>query len=183
MTQREMTQRDSVDPHVEQSVEEFPSIDPEVEGIVARICKVNRYLDVSLDDTLEGFDLNRGDFRILVHLRSAGPPYEAAPKVLGDYFLISTGSMTNRLDRLETRGLIERSPDPKDRRSVVIRLTDKGISLLDDAVALQAKKESDVMGPLTDEERKVLVSALRSLVVSMEDRFGPAPRRPVGDPS
>jgi DNA-binding MarR family transcriptional regulator len=173
--------KDYVDGHVEQAVQEFPSIDPEVEGIVARICKLNRYLDVSLAETLEGFDLNVGDFRILTHLRSAGPPYEVGPKQLADYFLVSSGSMTNRLDRLESRGLVERRPDPSDRRAVLVRLTPGGISLLDDAVALQAKKETDIVGALSKTERKALVSTLRSVMLSAQERYGPAPRRDVDE--
>ena len=174
-------EKDYVDGHVEQSVREFPSLDPEVEGIVARICKLNRFLDVSLAETLEGFDLNVGDFRILVHMRTAGPPYEVSPKELADYFLVSSGSMTNRLDRLEGRGLVERRPDPNDRRAVVVRLTEGGISVLDDAVALQGKKETDIVGALSKTERKALVSALRNVMLQVQERFGPPPRRSVGE--
>jgi DNA-binding MarR family transcriptional regulator len=171
--------KDYFDQHVEQSVREFPSIDPVVEGVVGRICKLNRYVDVIQGETLEGFDLNVSDFKILLHMRKAGPPYERSPSDLAEHLLVSSGSMTNRLDRLEQRGLVARRPDPSDRRAVLVNLTERGNSVLDDVVALQAKRESDVLGPLDDKERLVLADALRKLMIPMEERFGP-PAKPPG---
>jgi DNA-binding MarR family transcriptional regulator len=169
-------EKDFVDKDVERAVREFPSIDPDVEAIVERICKINRYFDVAMGETLDGFDLNRGDYRLLMHMRSAGAPYEKSPSELADFLLVSSGSMTNRLDRLENRGLLTRRADPGDRRAVLVQLTDKGKSVIDDAVALQAKKESEIVGPLVQGDRDALMRSLRQLTYTMQERFGPPPR-------
>src|SRR3954452_20747181 len=105
---------------------ELPDLDLGTEGIVERIQKINRYIGRLLDETLKEFGLDMGEWSVLMALRRTGTPYRLSPGVLARHVGLSAGAMTNRLNRLEERGLVRRSRDESDRRGVVVELTDAG---------------------------------------------------------
>jgi DNA-binding transcriptional ArsR family regulator len=98
-------------------VREIPSLDRLTEGIVERIDILSRYFDQSMETTLAEFGLDRRTHRVLARLRYQGPPYRLSAGALAEGMGLSSGAMTNRLDRLEAAGLVRRLPDPDDRRS------------------------------------------------------------------
>jgi DNA-binding MarR family transcriptional regulator len=149
---------------------ELPGVDLEVEGIVDRINGLNRRLHKLLDDTLSEFGLGLGDWKVLNHLQSAGPPYRRAAGKLAERAELSSGAMTNRLDRLEETGLVRRVPDPDDRRSVKVELTDHGLKVWEDALRTGAAQEALVAAALTTEEKQQLNSLLRRLMLEFEHR-------------
>ena len=114
------------------------------QGIVERIDKLERYIDATMRETLDSFELSTGEYKLVMHLRYGGPPYRGKPGKLAKWLGLSTGAMTNRLDNMERRGLIRRLDDPDDRRGVIVELTDEGKALWDTAVGAQAEKESIV---------------------------------------
>ena len=165
-----VTERDHVDVFLEIFGEHLPVKDLVVEGIVDRIGGLSRRFNREMDKTLEDFGLNSGESKVLGILWRAGEPHLASPGVLAKFAELSTGAMTNRLDRLEQAGLVRRLPDPDDRRAVQVELTEKGKRTWEKAVAAQAKKEAVVASALTDREKEQLTKLLRKLMLGYEKR-------------
>ena len=171
------TARDVIDEHVELAVREVPSIDPAVEAVLGRIDKLDRYQDKAMAETLARHGLTEGEYKVLVRLRLAGAPYRLSPGELSDALLLSTGAMTNRLDRLEEDGLVVRNPEPRDRRGVQVELTPKGLEVLAGAIEEQAAKEIELLAVLDDDEKAQLNDLLRKLMLRFGAIMGPPPRR------
>lgn len=148
----------------------FPGLDLEVEGIVDRIAGIGRRLNRTMDETLAEFGLDSAEYKALSVLAQAGAPYRSTPGRLAERMDLSSGAMTNRLDRLEQAGLIRRLPDPDDRRRVVVELTDHGRETYRDAVGAQAKKEALVTAALNEREKAQLNALLRQLMLEFERR-------------
>ncbi len=163
-----MGARDSIDDFLERACKIFPRLDPEVEGAVDRICKLNKRFDTMLEHAVEAFGLNKGEFKVLITLRQHNDDFTMSPGELGDELLLSSGAMTNRLDRLEAARLIAREPDPDDRRALIVRLTVDGLQKIDEAVNAAAHNEAAVVSVLSPAEQKRLNVLLRKLVVSFE---------------
>jgi DNA-binding MarR family transcriptional regulator len=163
-------QRDHVDRFLETIHLVLPDLDLEVEGIVDRIAGLSRRIHRSMDETLAEFGLDSAEHKALSALAQAGPPYRSTPGKLGKRMDLSSGAMTNRLDRLEEAGLIRRLPDPDDRRGVVVELTEEGGRVYQQAVGVQAKKEALVTDALNEREKKQLNSLLRRLMLEFERR-------------
>jgi DNA-binding MarR family transcriptional regulator len=163
-------QRDHVDRFLETIHLVLPDLDLEVEGIVDRIAGLSRRIHRTMDETLAEFGLDTAEHKALSALAQAGPPYRSTPGKLAKRMDLSSGAMTNRLDRLEQAGLIRRLPDPDDRRGVVVELTEEGRRLYQQAVGVQAKKEALVTAALNEREKKQLNSLLRRLMLEFERR-------------
>ena len=164
--------RDPIDDFVERACRIFPRLDPEVEGIVDRVCKLAKKFDGILEHGTAEFDLDKGEYRLLVQLRQRDPDFAMSPGELGGSLMLSSGAMTNRLDGLEA-GLVTREPDPEDRRALIVRLTPAGIAKIDQAVNAGTDNEIAVMSVLTPAEQKRLNALLRNLVLSFERRPQP----------
>lgn len=162
-----METRDSIDDFLMRSRNIFRRLDPEVEGIVDRVCKLGKRFDTLLERAVDAFELNKGEYRLLVTLRQVEGQH-MSPGDLGAQLLLSSGAMTNRLDRLETAGLISREPDPNDRRALVVRLTDEGMGRIDEAVNAEIDNEIAVVSALSPAEQKRLNILLRKLMLVFE---------------
>ena len=171
-TQPPDVERDSVDARLEVWGRELPDLDLGIEGIVDRIDAIKRYLDRTMQDTLEAYDLSHGEWKLLANLRWGGPPYRGKPGKLAKRLGLSSGAMTNRLDNMERRGVIRRVDDPDDRRGVIVELTDEGRRLWDETVGVQAEKEAVVGRALTVDEREQLNDLLRRLMHAFEAEHG-----------
>lgn len=147
---------------------ELPELDLATEGIVERIQKLAARFNHEMDLTLREFELKRGEWHLLAALRKSGPPYRRSPGQLSEDLGLSSGAMTHRLDRMESAGLIRRLPDPEDRRSLQIELTDAGWQLWQDSTGTQARKEALIAEALTDEEKEQLNVLLRRLMLAFE---------------
>ena len=117
---RKRDEHDKLDDWLDIWTREIPNLDPVTEGIVERIQNLYKDFDRSMEETLTKHDLDRRAFHLLGRLRSYGPPYRRTPGQLAGDMRLSSGAMTNRLDRLEAAGLIRRLPDPNDRRGQLI---------------------------------------------------------------
>jgi DNA-binding MarR family transcriptional regulator len=113
------------------------------------------------------FGLQSGEFDVLATLRRSGPPYALTPTALYEATMVTSGAITNRLDRLESAGLISRTPHPGDRRGVVVQLTETGRALIDDAVTAHVANEHQILSGLTREEQDTLARLLAKLVGSL----------------
>ena len=163
-------ERDHIDRFLESIAGVLPELDPAVEGIVDRTMGISRRFKRMMEETLAGFDLTYGEYQVLGALRQAGEPYRSSPGRLASHTELSSGAMTNRLDRLEKAGFIRRLPDPDDRRGVLVELSAQGRKVYNDAVGAQARKEALVAAALGDEEKEQLNALLRRLMGEFERR-------------
>jgi DNA-binding MarR family transcriptional regulator len=163
-------ERDHVDRFLETIHSVLPELDLEVEGIVERIGGISRRINRTLDETLAEFGLDSAEYKALGSLAHSGPPFHSTPGKLARRMELSSGAMTNRLDRLETAGLVRRLPDPADRRGVVVELTEKGRETYGRAVGVQAQKEELVTAALSAREKRQLNALLRRLMLEFERR-------------
>lgn len=180
MAKKHPSEPDAVDANLEVWARELPDLDLATEGILERIGKIDRYIERTMRDTLEGFDLSHGEWKLLGRLRYSGPPYRGKPGKLGKQLGLSSGAMTNRLDNMERRGLVRRLDDPDDRRGVLVELTDEGRRVWGDAVGAQADKEMVVALTLDEREKRQLNDLLRRLVNAFERHYGPPGHEELG---
>ena len=112
------------------------------------------------------YGLQSGEFDVLATLRRSGSPYALTPTALYEATMVTSGAMTNRLDRLEKAGLILRGPHPSDRRGIVVQLTEKGLALIDEALTAHVANEHEILAGLTIAERETLAVLLGKLIDS-----------------
>lgn len=158
--------------HVDRWLEsvELPGVDKEVEGIVDRINGLRWRFNAMADETLEALGLALGEWKVLTHLRLSGPPFRRSAGALSKRAELSSGAMTNRLDRMERAGLVKRVPDPDDRRGVLVELTEEGHRKWKEGLAAQAANESLIAAALTKVEKRELNALLRRLMREFERR-------------
>src|SRR6266536_3686474 len=173
---------DHVDHLIEQWRRERPDLNVSPMGIIARVSRLSRFLERSIDSVLSHYGINESQFAVLAALRRAGPPYCLSPTELYNSLLISSGAMTNRLDRLTVAGLIRRIPDSVDGRSKLVQLTPKGHRVIDEAVAAHYENEHHLLASLSLNEKGSLANLLRKLLLEFEDHSPaklPANSRPL----
>jgi DNA-binding MarR family transcriptional regulator len=160
---------DEIDRMVQSWEPEIPGVDVDVEAAVQRINWIFRKIRRRMDETLAEHDLSYEEWGLLGHLKRPGPPYTSTPGKLAQMQGLSSGAMTNRLDRLEEAGLIRRRPDANDRRSLQVELTDKGQKVWLDTVHAQAAKEAAIGAALNKRELAQLNNLLRKVLSEFED--------------
>ena len=157
-----------LDPHVRLAVATWPQIDPAVEGIVTRIAKASRLLDAEMRASLAHVGLTKEELKVLMQLHSGPQTHGALCRQLD----VSTGAMTNRLDKLERAGLVSRSQDPNDRRGVMLTLTGPGDERLDAYIDRGADRESQLLEGLSGSDKRQLNELLTKLVDSLDAELG-----------
>jgi DNA-binding MarR family transcriptional regulator len=138
--------------------------------VLSRISRLARHLDRERRSAFAAHDLEPWEFDVLSALWRQGAPYELSPGALLRATLVTSGTMTNRIDRLEQAGLVRRRPDPQDKRGVLVTITTAGRSRVDDALADLLKAERTLLAPLPAESRRVLADLLRVLLVPLDAR-------------
>jgi DNA-binding MarR family transcriptional regulator len=160
---------DEVDRLVAAWQRERPDLDVAPLQVLSRISRLARHLDRARSAAFGAHDLEAWEFDVLAALRRAGSPYVLSPGRLLGRTLVTSGTMTNRIDRLEASGLVERLPDPSDRRGVHVRLTPAGKDRVDGAMADLLEHERGILDVLTPTQRLRLADLLRSLVQPFDD--------------
>lgn len=144
---------------------EYPELDSDVMATVGALLEAGQLLEKQrLIPFAAKFGLQKGEFDVLASLRRAGAPYELTPTNLYEAMLLTSSAMTSRLDRLERAGLVERRPDPADRRGVRVRLTAKGLDLINEILPQHVANEQDALARLDVAERKELDRLLGKLI-------------------
>jgi DNA-binding MarR family transcriptional regulator len=173
MTMKKTEERDHVDRWLENAwLEEIPNLDFVVEGIVDRMNGLSRRFKRSLKETLAEHGLSWEEWEVLGALRRAGPPFQRSAGELAEISELSSGAMTNRLDRLEKAGLVKRLSDPNDRRGVLVELTRAGQKAWLESTGAEAAREALIAAALTDREKEHLNTLLRRLMLEFERREG-----------
>ncbi|MDF0604492.1 MarR family transcriptional regulator [Neisseriaceae bacterium TC5R-5] len=146
-----------------------PDLETSSTEVVGRIARLEYFITRRLLQNLAQYQLNIGEFDVLAALRRKGPPYQLSPGMLQNMVLISSGALTNRINRLEDADLVTRSIDPNDRRGVVVTLTDKGYTLIEEAVTQHLATEAELLAGLNDDERSTLAGLLKKMLQAQEN--------------
>lgn len=164
---------DHVDAIVAQWHRERPDVDVTGMAIIGRISRLEKVIRPRLNAVFAQHDLESWEFDVLATLVRNGEPHQLTPGQLLDSMMITSGAMTNRIDRLEQRGFVERTKSPDDGRQVLVTLTAGGLEKIDAALVDHAENELAIIAPLDDDQRTRLVELLRILHRSVVD--GPDP--------
>lgn len=164
---------DAVDHIMNQWRRERPDLDPSPMGLIGRLARCEMLLRRKLDETFERFGMTSWEFDVLATLRRAGHPYSLAPTALYSSLMVTSGTMTHRLQRLEKVGLVERVKSSEDLRSMLVQLTEAGLTLINQAVEAHIANEQAILDLLPSDSReqldKHLVTMLAVLETSMDE--------------
>ncbi len=162
-------ERDGVDLILEQWQRERPDLDASPIGIIGRVSRLARELEQRLEPVSRAHGLEAGWYDVLATLRRSGPPYRLRPSEFTRALMLTSSGTTKRLDRLEQARLIERAPDPDDRRGTLISLTPKGRALVDRVSDAHLANEARLLETLSAAEREQLARLLRKLRLGLPD--------------
>lgn len=155
---------DEVDELVQAWLRERDDLDLSPVEVFSRISRLARLLDLARREAFTAHQIEPWEFDVLAALRRAGRPYQLSPGQLLRETMVTSGTMTNRIDRLSERGLVDRSPDPDDRRGVLVGLTAAGKRAVDGAFETLLASERDLLAELSGTERKQLAALLKRLM-------------------
>lgn len=164
--QKSTEQHDVVDDVLDQWRRQRPDLDASSMGIVARVQRAGRLLGLAVAGRLAEFGLEAWEFDVLATLRRAG---EITAGQLARASMVTSGAMTNRVDRLVKRGLIERRPDPRSRRTILIRLSQEGREVVDAALVEHVDNLDSLTSTFSPNEREQFASLLRRLLIDLGD--------------
>lgn len=164
---------DEVDRLVAAWARERPDLDIAPLEVLSRVSRLARHLDRGRRSAFARSGLEGWEFDVLAALRRAGAPYELSPGRLLTQTLVTSGTMTNRIDRLASRGLVARRPDPADRRGVQVRLTPAGREAVDTALESLLAHEHELLRGLSPRERARTADLLRRLLVAFDNKPTP----------
>jgi DNA-binding MarR family transcriptional regulator len=157
---------DVIDRLVEEWNRERPDLDVSPTHVLQRITRLYLLQSASFAEVFARFGLTFGEYEVLAALTRSGPPYRLKPTELAGALVLSSGAVTNRIDRVEAAGLVERLPDPHDRRGTLVALTAKGRTVVDQAVRDHLANEERLLRALSSNESAQLTRLLRKLLVS-----------------
>ncbi|TWD55796.1 DNA-binding MarR family transcriptional regulator [Agrobacterium vitis] len=159
---------DAVDQILAQWQNERPDLNVTPMGLLGRLGRLREHLARNVEAVLQSHGLNSSSFDVLATLRRAGSPYQLPPSDLLATMMVTSGTMTNRIDQLEKQGLVQRLPNPQDRRSLLIALTDKGFALVDKAVTEHVANQQRLVAILPPEQQAALDDLLRQFLAGFE---------------
>lgn len=161
---------DRVSDFLAQWARERPDLDTTPMGVIGRLSRVDEIASRTLQSTFQQFGLHRGEFDTLATLRRSGTPFTLTPGELAASSMVTGAAMTNRLQRLEDKGLLERTMDPANRRRVLVRLTDAGSELVDEVVVPHVRAEQELLDArLTRGEQTQLATLLERFLENSGD--------------
>jgi len=160
---------DIVDELLNQWSAERPRMDVSALGVVVRIQMLAKLLKQRTARALEDHALKHSEYDVLSVLRRQGAPFELPATEIASSALLTTGAMTTRIDGLEKRGFVRRRKSRKDARSILVRLTPRGIEIVDRAIEARLEEASQVLANIPTAERKQMADSLRELLVSIQE--------------
>jgi DNA-binding MarR family transcriptional regulator len=155
-----------------------PDLDMSPIAVMNRLSRLQSYLQSEIAAVFERFGLTTPSFAVIAALRRAGPPYQRSQRALMDALLLTSGTVSVRIDRLEREGIVQRTPDPSDQHSALVRLTEKGLRLFDQVAPLHLANEDRLLSALSQQQREQLASLLRTLLLSFEPLDPEDPQHP-----
>ena len=158
---------DPVDKLINQWAQERPELDCSSLSVVVRVLFLAKVFRQSAERALAPLDLKLWEYDVLSALRRQGPPFQLPATGLARASMLTTGAMTNRIDRLEVRGLVARATEPTDRRGVNVRLTERGRQLTDAAIEARLTAANEQLEALSLEERRAVSAGLRKVFLEI----------------
>jgi DNA-binding MarR family transcriptional regulator len=159
---------DEVDELVVQWRTQRPDLDVEPLHVLSRISRLAKHLDIARRSAFADHGLEYWEFDVLSALRRCGPPFQLTPGELVRTTLVTSGTMTNRIDKLAASGLVTREPDPRDRRGVLVTLTERGRDVVDGAFTDLLAREQALLASLSEWDRQSLADLLRTLLAPFD---------------
>ncbi|WP_061965833.1 MarR family winged helix-turn-helix transcriptional regulator [Demequina aurantiaca] len=163
---------DAVDGYLAQWALERPDLDVSPMAIIGRVSRLAALLQVRLDAVFAEYDLQSWEFDVMATLVRSGAPYELTPGALDRSMMITSGTTTHRITKLEQRGFVTRRRDEDDKRVVHVKLTDAGRQVFDAAHVAHIENERTMLEPLSEQDRTMLLSGLRALSGALGDGAG-----------
>ncbi len=151
---------DAVDRALEQWKKERPELNTNPMAMISRLMRIGKILESRITEVHKQYGLTIGEFDVLATLRRAGEPYRLTPSALLESMLLTSGAMTNRLDKLENKSLILRHHSKTDRRSVEVELTGKGLVLINELIVEHVKAQEELVQALSPSEQKQVGQSL-----------------------
>ncbi|MEZ8046728.1 MarR family winged helix-turn-helix transcriptional regulator [Vibrio sp. 10N.237.312.C02] len=145
---------DAIDRVVEQWAKEKPELETEPMAMMGRIMRIAKYMETQVAELHKNYDMKLGEFDVLATLRRSGKPYQLTPSELIGSMMLTSGAMTNRLDKLEAKGLISREHSKEDRRSVSVQLTKDGLILIDQMMTEHVEMQKKLVKSLSASQKK-----------------------------
>jgi DNA-binding MarR family transcriptional regulator len=145
-----------------------PDLDVAPLQVLSRVSRLARHLDIARRGAFAAHGLEAWEFDVLSALRRAGPPFQLTPGALLRATLVTSGTMTNRIDRLAAAGLVRREPDPRDRRGVLVTLSEQGQAVVDAALTDLLDREQALLAGLGENQRQQLADLLRTLLAPFD---------------
>ena len=164
-----MPSSDEVDRIVDDWSRERPDVDFAPMHVLSRVGRLSKHLDRARRQAFAASGLEPWEFDVLAALRRAGSPYQLSPKALLQQTLVSSGTMTNRIDRLVERRLVERRTDPHDGRGVLVVMTSRGTEAVDDAISELLAGEAELLEGLSKGDQERLATLLRKLSLDFDE--------------
>nr|WP_067289190.1 MarR family transcriptional regulator [Marinobacterium profundum] len=161
-------QPDAVDAILNQWRRERPDLDVSPMATIGRLKRCSALMQRRLDEAFSAFGLTIWEFDVLATLRRAGAPHCLAPTALFSTLMVTSGTMTHRMQRLEASGWVERVANPDDARGKLVRLTPAGLELIDRAVEAHVENEHRILAPLSAAELNTLETSLAGLLAVLE---------------
>ncbi|UCX06152.1 MarR family winged helix-turn-helix transcriptional regulator [Shewanella glacialimarina] len=161
---------EDIDRLVAQWGEQKPHLDTLPMAILGRFLRLQKHIETEISACHKQFELTMGEFDVLATLRRAGTPFTLTPSGLLSSMMLTSGAMTNRLDKLESKGLIKRVHSTEDRRSVTVGLTEKGLATIDDAIEEHVRIQHTLVDHLSDTEMPELNQLLKTWLVAFEGK-------------
>ncbi len=159
---------DHVDKILTQWNRERPDLDVSAMGLLGRLARLRAHLSREIEQVFTEHGLTSASFDVLAALRRSGPPFQLSPGDLMATTMVTSGTMTNRIDQLEKAGLVERLDNPDDRRGVIIALTEEGLKRVEAAVTDHVANQHRLLKGLESEDRQALDALLRKLLAAYE---------------
>jgi len=164
---------DHVDKIVAQWAKERPDLDTAPLAFLGRLLRASACSSQVTGQTFARFGLNAAAFDVLATLRRSGAPFRLSPGALIDMTMVTSGTMTNRIDQLVKAGLVERIRNPEDGRGFLVALTDKGFKLIDEAVTAHTQTQARLAGILSEEDQTALTALLKKFLAGFEEDATP----------
>ncbi|PIW30184.1 MAG: MarR family transcriptional regulator [Rhodospirillales bacterium CG15_BIG_FIL_POST_REV_8_21_14_020_66_15] len=163
---------DHVDRILAEWIRERPELDVRPMSVIGRVRRLGTFFLRRMEDTWARYGLNVAGFDVLSTLLRVGPPYSLSPGELLASTMVTSGTMTHRIDQLERAGLVVRRANREDGRSVLIALTDRGRRLIEEALAAHVETQGRLVSSLTPEERRTLAALLKKMLTAIEKPKG-----------
>ncbi|MEZ9299169.1 MarR family winged helix-turn-helix transcriptional regulator [Vibrio splendidus] len=159
---------DAIDRVVEQWAKEKPELETEPMAMMGRIMRIAKYMETQVAELHKRYDMKLGEFDVLATLRRSGKPYRLTPSELIGSMMLTSGAMTNRLDKLEAKGLISREHSKEDRRSVSVQLTKDGLVLIDQMMTEHVETQKKLVKSLSASQKKNTNQLLKTWLSAYE---------------